>query len=598
MKKLLAFLLALLLPCIALAEPAAVEASIYVPRVQGAEREDFIRGADVSSLYALLQSGVTFYDFDGKPLDGPGFFALLAECGVNWVRLRVWNDPFDAAGNSYGGGANDLDTALRLGRWATDAGLRVLIDFHYSDFWADPAKQQAPKAWTGSLLEDKARALEDYTLSSLLTLLEGGVDVGMVQVGNETNGRLCGESTWDALSELFSAGSRAVRQAAGQTGHDMRVALHFTNPERTGWYAEIAAELNAHGVDYDVFATSCYPYWHGTEENLTSVLKHVAETYGKQVMVAETSWAWTLQDGDGHENTVRHGQNDTGIPYPISVQGQALELAGMMQAVANVGAQGIGLFYWEPAWIPVQVYDADAPDAEDVLAANRALWERYGAGWASSYAGEYDPDDAGVWYGGSAIDNQALFDFEGHPLDSLKVFRYVQTGTTGFAMTPLSDAAQMNAAGDEAVLQVSGVNLLANPGFEDPDMSMYAISKDDAARTMDDPASGSWSLHFWDAGMVDFTAAQAVLLSPGSYTFSLMGQGGDMGGGTSAAFVQIGGETLTCGFELTGWAKWVQPAITFTLEEEQEVVVGVSVTAGKDGAWGTFDDWMLCAAKK
>lgn len=603
MKKSLALLLSLVLltltlPCAVLAEPAPMQASIYVPWVQGSERENFIRGVDVSSLYALLQSDTAFYDFDGKTLDGPGFFSLLFnECGVNWVRLRVWNDPYNIDGHSYGGGSNDLDAALIMGQWATAAGLRVLIDFHYADFWADPSKQQAPKAWADMQLEDKAQALKNYTLSSLMTLLEGGVDVGMVQVGNETNGKLCGENSWDALAVLFSAGSQAVRQVADQTGNDIRVALHFTNPERDGWYAEIAAELDAHKVDYDVFATSCYPYWHGTAENLTTVLKQVAETYGKQVLVAETSWAWTLQDGDGHENTVRPGQNDAGLSYPISVQGQALEVAEIMQAVADVGKQGIGLFYWEPAWIPVRPYDASAPDAADVLDANRALWEMYGSGWASSYAGEYDPEDAGIWYGGSAVDNQALFGFDGHPLESLKVFRYAQTGTTGFPMTPIVEpVTSMIITGDEAIC--SAPNLLLNPGFEDADMRMYNCSEDYAARTMDDPASGSWSLHFWDAGMVDFTASQHVTLSPGRYSFSLMGQGGDMGNGTSFAFVQVDGETLTCDFELTGWVKWVQPSITFSLATEQEVLVGVSVTAGKDGAWGTFDDWTLCAAPK
>ncbi len=655
MKKLFGLLLCaalcsvLMAPVAALAEPTPVEAPIYVPWVQGSEREDFIRGVDVSSLLSLLESGVTFRDTEGQPLDGQGFFTLLAESGINWVRLRVWNDPWDAEGHSYGGGANDLHAALVMGQWATNAGLRVLIDFHYSDFWADPAKQQAPKAWAELSLDEKTQALSDYTLSSLLTLLKGGVDVGMVQVGNETNGKFCGESTWDALAQLFDAGSAAVRQAAAQTGYDIRVALHFTNPEREGWYATIASELAKRGVDYDVFATSCYPYWHGTTENLTAVLGQIARTYGKQVMVAETSWAWTLEDGDGHENTVRPGQNDTGLAYPISVQGQATEIASMMQAVADVGEAGIGLFYWEPAWIPVQVYDPEAPDASAVLDASRALWETCGSGWASSWAGEYDPEDAGVWYGGSAIDNQALFDFAGNPLPSLQVFRYVQTGTTGFAVEAIAEqveqqydlgdtlslpervqvsysygapeqlpvtwnaediaAADLTTAGiyvirgltengceTSCTVRVSGANLLVNPGFEDADMSMYDISQPYASRTVDDPAAGAWSLHFWTEGIVDFTAAQTVSLPAGTYTFTLTGQGGDMGNGTSCSFVRFDDTELTCDFALTGWVKWVQPSITFTLTEETEVAVGVSVVAGKNGAWGTFDEWTLCAA--
>ena len=182
-----------------------------------------------------------------------------------------------------------------------------------------------------------------------------------------------------------------------------------------------------------MFASSYYPYWHGTLDNLTSVLSNIATTYGKKVMVAETSWATTLEDGDGHENTVRDGNNDTyqaGMDYAFTVQGQANEVRSVIQAVRDVGDAGIGVFYWEPAWIPVQVYDSTASDAEAVLASNKAAWEKYGSGWAASYAGEYDAKDAGKWYGGSAVDNQALFDFNGKPLASLNVFKYVDTGAT------------------------------------------------------------------------------------------------------------------------------------------------------------------------
>ena len=115
--------------------------------------------------------------------------------------------------------------------------------------------------------------------------------------------------------------------------------------------------------------------------------------------------------------------------YPANVQGQTNEIRDVCAAVADVGEAGMGLFYWEPAWIPVGVYDASASDAADVLAANQELWESKGSGWASSYAGSYDPKDAGKYYGGSSWDNQALFDFEGHPLESLKTFKYLQCGT-------------------------------------------------------------------------------------------------------------------------------------------------------------------------
>lgn len=403
------------------------DAGIFVDKIENLSN-DFIMGVDVSSYVSLRDSGVVFKDWNGNNIEDQAFFNQLADAGVNYIRIRVWNDPYDADKNGYGGGNNDVEKAKTIGKYATDADMKVLIDFHYSDFWADPGKQQAPKAWAGKTVDEKVTLVKDWTTESLTDIINAGVDVGMVQIGNETTGAICGETTQANMSKIFNAGSSAVRTVAENTKKDILVALHFTNPE-SGEYPSIASYLNSNNVDYDVFASSYYPYWHGTLENLTNVLKNVATTYNKKVMVAETSWAYTLDDGDGHDNTVRVGNNDdTSIGYRFSVQGQADEISSVIQAVANVGDAGIGVMYWEPAWLPVQVYDKDAENAAEVLANNQAKWEEHGSGWASSFAAEYDPNDAGKWYGGSAVDNQALFDFTGKPLASLNVFKYVHTG--------------------------------------------------------------------------------------------------------------------------------------------------------------------------
>ena len=418
-------------------DSTAVAANISVKKISGLP-DDFITGADVSSFLSLINSGAKFYDADGNELTNQGFFDLLATGGTNYIRLRVWNAPYDADGNGYGGGNNDLEAAKVMGQYATKAGMKVLIDFHFSDFWADPAKQQAPKAWSDMTHDEKLEAISTYTTESLKYLLDNGVDVGMVQIGNETTNGFCGETYkgngWDKVSELFNSGCKAVRSVSAEYNKDIQIALHFTNPER-GNYPSIAKNLNTYGVDYDVFASSYYPYWHGTLSNLTSTLKTVADTYAKKVMVAETSWATTLEDGDGHDNTVRVGNNDDNtskeqLRYDFSVQGQANEIAAVAQAVKNVGDSGIGLFYWEAAWIPVQyAYDEDGSVLSDVVESNKAAWEANGSGWASSYAGEYDADDAGKWYGGSAVDNQSWFGFDGKALDTVNIYKYIRTGT-------------------------------------------------------------------------------------------------------------------------------------------------------------------------
>ena len=418
-------------------DSTAVAANISVKKISGLS-DDFITGADVSSFLSLINSGAKFYDADGNELTNQGFFDLLASGGTNYIRLRVWNDPYDADGNGYGGGNNDLEAAKVMGQYATKAGMKVLIDFHFSDFWADPAKQQAPKAWSDMTHDERLEAISKYTTESIQYLLDNGVDVGMVQIGNETTNGFCGETYksngWDQVSELFNSGCKAVRSVSAEYNKDIQIALHFTNPER-GNYPSIAKNLNTYGVDYDVFASSYYPYWHGTLSNLTNTLKTVADTYGKKVMVAETSWATTLEDGDGHDNTVRVGSNDDNtskeqLRYDFSVQGQANEIAAVAQAVKNVGDSGIGLFYWEAAWIPVQyAYDEDGNVLSDVVESNKAAWEANGSGWASSYAGEYDADDAGKWYGGSAVDNQSWFGFDGKALDTVNIYKYIRTGT-------------------------------------------------------------------------------------------------------------------------------------------------------------------------
>ena len=414
----------------ALTEAGAVDADIFVNKLD--LPDEFIKGVDVSSYISLRNSGVTYKDWDGNILSDSGFFRLLADAGVNYVRIRVWNDPYDSGGNGYGGGNNDLEKAKIIGKLATDAGMTVLIDFHYSDFWADPAKQKAPKAWQGKTPEEKETLLYEYTKESLQELVDYGVNVGMVQVGNETNNGIAGEFGLNNMMPLFAAGSRAVREVCPGT----LVALHFTNPESLNFagmaetFANYEYEVNGKtvkGLDYDVFATSYYPFWHGTLENLTTKLSAVADNYDKYVMVAETSYATSWDDYDGHGNTAP--KTEQTLDYSVSVQGQADALAGVMEAVSNVGEKGLGMFYWEPAWLPVgNAYNEDGSLNETKLAANKKLWEKYGSGWASSYAVEYDSEDAGQWYGGSAVDNQALFDPEGNPLDSLNIFNYVDTG--------------------------------------------------------------------------------------------------------------------------------------------------------------------------
>lgn len=428
------------------AEEEPVKADVSVKAIQGLS-DDFIGGMDVSSMLSLEESGVTFKNANGEVED---LFTLLKESGVNYVRLRVWNDPFTADGQGYGSGNVNADRALTMAKRATAAGLKVLVDFHYSDFWADPSKQQVPKAWKSfeGDADKTADTVYDYTKQTLTTFKQAGVDVGMVQVGNETTAKIAGISGWDGMSKVFSAGSKAIREVLPEA----KVVIHFTNPEKAGTYATYAKQLSNHNVDYDVFASSYYPFWHGTTENLTSVLKNVASTYKKDVMVAETSWAYTLDDGDDDSNTVPSKVTADNLKkYDISPQGQADEIRAVAEAVNNIGDNdgdgendGLGVFYWEPAWVPVGTGGKDNAELVDT-------WNKYGGGWATEAAGEYDPNDAGLYWGGSGVDNQALFDFDGKALASLPTFKYIHTGAVTDHVFTKIDPVEITATDSDSI---------------------------------------------------------------------------------------------------------------------------------------------------
>ena len=370
-----------------------------------------IRGVDISSILAVENAGVTFCNEYGRKQD---IFRTLSEHGVNYIRVRVWNEPYDSRGNSYGGGNCDLYTAAEIGRRAAKYGMKLLVDIQYSDFWADPEKQTRPKYWIQHDHETLKGEIYKYTSWVLETISEAGGNIGMVQVGNETNCFFCGETDMYKICDLFASGDQAIRDF----DRSVLIAHHFANPS-TGYYAWYAQVMDECNLDYDVFATSYYPYWHGTTENLTTVLKEIADTYNKYVMVAETAYPYTSEDGDTFGNAVSEDSDSAVFRYDISVEGQAQCLTDVFQAVANVGEKGIGVFYWEPAWLGVNGISWEEQSS---------LWKKYGSGWATDYAAEYDASVTGS--GGSSYDNQALFDFEGNSLKSLQVFRNIYPQNT------------------------------------------------------------------------------------------------------------------------------------------------------------------------
>ena len=613
------------------------ESTIFVEPVDGIS-DDFYRGMDASAVLALENSGVKYYNFDGEKQD---VFMTLAQAGVNYIRLRVWNDPYDENGNGYGGGNNDVATAIALGQRATKYGMKVCIDFHYSDFWADPKKQFVPKAWEGMDIEEKSDALYNFTLESLTQLLDAGVDVGMVQIGNEINNGMSGETDVANVRKLLTAGSKAVREAAVNSGKEILVAVHYTNIDDMKKLDTLLTGLQVKEIDYDIVGLSFYPYWHGTMDDLKNAITHIRNTYGKKVYVAENAYCYTAEDGDGSANSVE-GTDDLAEGYSASVQGQANEVRDVCAAASEAGAEGV--FYWEGTWIPVGPADADNSD----------LWEKYGSGWASSYASGYDPKDAGQYYGGCSWDNQAMFDFTGHPLASLNVFKYLKYGATAplavdsipevtvacnigtdpelpdtvsviyndrsEAQVPViwntDDVAAIDTKnggnftvsgtledGTEvtAAVTVDRINYVQNPSFEDADTSMWTVNYSGETDPTDyqvkaaDAHSGKVAFHFWSGSAdMDFSIEQSFTdLEPGTYELSAFSQGGDLSDDASMElYAMVDGKELTAPFKLTTYADWQNPAIPEIKVTDGSLTIGVRYKCNVN-SWGTLDDVTL-----
>lgn len=337
-------------------------------------RGRFVRGADVSGLIKNEDFGAVYRTADGEEGDA---LDLLRASGVNTIRAKVWVDPAD--------GYNTRDRVVDLGVRAKRAGLEVMVDFHYSDSWADPGKQHKPAAWADLAFADLAAAVYDHTADVLGALGDAGVAPVLVQVGNETNGGLLWpDGRWDRLEQmaaLLASGCDAVHDTAPTA----KAMLHLAEGGDNGAFRWFFDNAVANGVPFDAIGASYYPYWHGDLAGLRSNLHDMADRYGKPLYVVETAYPFTVEDADGHPNIVTDPEPVAG--FPASPQSQSYWAEAIAEVVRSVPrGLGRGVIWWEPTWTAVE-----------------------GAGW--------DPEDPSS---GNAWENQALFDFEGRALPGLR----------------------------------------------------------------------------------------------------------------------------------------------------------------------------------
>ena len=383
-----------------------------------------IRGIDISSYTALKNAGVKYYDNDGK--EAP-LLKVLSDNGVNYIRIRIWNDPYNDKGETYGGGSNDVKAGVEIAKEAAKYNIKLLLAFHYSDFWADPALQILPKAWEKDK-DDPEKMCDhvyEFTKDTLEQFKAAGAEVGMVQVGNEISQGMMGimhenqayvwqeEEKSSIIDSYLNAGARAVRECTP----DALIALHLDNLNLSMYKAAMDA-WERDNVDYDVFGASSYAFWAGSNmlHNVKEAEKYVGSR-GKLFAVLETSWMNSQEDADGTGNMV----NDTnGASYEVGPQGQADMLSDLYTAILS-NDNGLGAFYWEGAWIPVKAGWVN-------WKYNKEIADEYGTGWAAKGAVGYYPDEKMYYngepaWGADSWDNQTLFDSKGYPLDSLRFYK-------------------------------------------------------------------------------------------------------------------------------------------------------------------------------
>ena len=361
----------------------------------------FLYGMDVSSLLSLEHQGAHFYDQSGSEKE---LLVILKEAGVESIRLRLWVDPKTIDGKPYAGGDNDLDSTLTLAKRAYSLGFSIVLDLHYSDFWADPGKQTMPKAWANLSFSELVRIVYLYTNAVLLRFDEAKIPLAYIQVGNEiTNGMLWPQGmlydtegklipgSHERLSALLNAGIKAVRERSPLS----RVIIHLDRGGDAKLYKEFFAAMYPLLSPFDVIGLSYYPYWHGTLSDLSANVNFLKAHYAEDIMIMETSYAF---DGEASHGPFVVTKDKTpcvnGFP-PYTKEGQAQYLAMLLAFVRDYEVDG--LFYWEPAWIPLP-----------------------GDSWATREAMVYMNENEKTV--GNEWANQALFDYTGHALPALYVY--------------------------------------------------------------------------------------------------------------------------------------------------------------------------------
>lgn len=576
---------------------------------------DFIKGADVSIMPELERNGTKFYD-NGIEQDG---LTILKNHGVNWIRVRIWNNPYVVGPEGVGGGNTDEAKAIEMAKRAKALGMKVLVDFHYSDFWVDPGQQKKPDVWkndSGDKLVDDVYA---YTAKVMQDFNVQGVTPDMVQVGNElNNGMLWPEAQltednpngYKFLAKLLNAGLQAVHD--NDKDNKVKTMIHLAGVDVNLYHTFFDNLIVKNKVnDFDIIGMSFYPFWHGTMDDLKNTMNDVSAKYNKDVIAVETAFGYTLEDADFEKNNFGTNEEKVG-GYKATVQGQATGLRDVMATVASVNDnRGLGIFYWAPDWV---------------------INEK--VGWKSNG-------------GGNGWDNLTLFDTKGNALESMDTFnlvsdpnnQYIEPQVTAINTVDVKDVSlysnvdlpqtvgvvysndavkNMSVKWDVAKpifakpgnYTISGtveglaqkaianievknkMNLVLNGNFENETLNGWDIVGDSSAINLawnQGDVRDKCAMHYWNNKPFNVIIKQKLKgLSDGKYTLSCWTQGNGLAS-KYQLFVKQNGVEMTTDIKDDGWNRWHQTSIKNIEVKNGEVEIGF-ILNGRPDTWGSIDD--------
>lgn len=577
---------------------------------------DFIKGADVSIMPELERNGTKFYD-NGIEQDG---LTILKNHGVNWIRVRIWNNPYVVGPEGVGGGNTDEAKAIEMAKRAKALGMKVLVDFHYSDFWVDPGQQKKPDAWkndSGDKLVDDVYA---YTAKVMQDFNVQGVTPDMVQVGNElNNGMLWPEAQltednpngYKFLAKLLNAGLQAVHD--NDKDNKVKTMIHLAGVDVNLYHTFFDNLIVKNKVnDFDIIGMSFYPFWHGTMDDLKNTMNDVSAKYNKDVIAVETAFGYTLEDADFEKNNFGTNEEKVG-GYKATVQGQATGLRDVMATVASVNDnRGLGIFYWAPDWV---------------------INEK--VGWKSNG-------------GGNGWDNLTLFDTKGNALESMDTFnlvsdpnnQYIEPQVTAINTVDVKDVSlysnvdlpqtvgvvysndavkNMSVKWDVAKpifakpgnYTISGtveglaqkaianievknkMNLVLNGNFENETLNGWDIVVGDSSAINlawnQGDVRDKCAMHYWNNKPFNVIIKQKLKgLSDGKYTLSCWTQGNGLAS-KYQLFVKQNGVEMTTDIKDDGWNRWHQTSIKNIEVKNGEVEIGF-ILNGRPDTWGSIDD--------